>query len=74
MLRNKKSDYFGTLFLECFGVPWMEWYSKKELQDMFDKFGSVNIRPYGFNLPRRSSKETDGANVYGYFYKIDARK
>lgn len=74
MIKNQKSRFFGSMFLECFGVPWMEWYSEKELRRMFEKFGSINIQPYGFNLPRLSRKELDGYNSFGYFFMIDVTK
>ena len=31
IIKKKKTGFFGSMFFECFGVPWMEWYSKKEL-------------------------------------------
>ena len=74
LLNNKKSDFFGTMFLECFGVPWMEWYSEKELRTMFGKFGSIDITPYDFNLAGLLRKKIDGYNRFGYLYKIDVTK
>ena len=62
------------MFLECFGVPWMEWYSEDELLTMFGKFGSIEINPYGLNLPRRPRKEIDGYNRFGVFFMIDVSK
>ena len=74
LLDRRKSGFFGSMFLECFGVPWMEWFSKAELRTMFEKFSAVDIEPYGFNLPQRSGEEIDGYNRFGYFYMIDADK
>lgn len=74
MLKHKKSRFFGSMFLECFGVPWMEWYSESELRVMFKEFETINIEPYGFNFPRFSDKEIEGHNEFGYFYKIDVKK
>lgn len=74
LLRRKKSEFFGSMFLECFGVPWMEWYSEKELQVMFRKFSSLELQPYGFNLPALSSNETDGYNRFGLFYRVELTK
>lgn len=74
LISKKKTGFFGSMFLECFGVPWMEWFSEQELRVMFGKFSSVDIQPYGFNLPRLSGKAIDGYNRFGYFYKIDVTK
>jgi ubiquinone/menaquinone biosynthesis C-methylase UbiE len=73
MLNQKKSDYFGSMFLECFGVPWMKCYSRSELENMFKEFGSISIEPYGFNLPIFSNS-VNGHNALGYFFKIDVTK
>ena len=74
LLRKNKSGFFGSMFLECFGVPYMEWYSNKELEHMLKEFSSVSIQPYGYNLPRFSGDEVDGKNPLGYFFKIDVKK
>ena len=74
LLKNGKSKLFGSMFLECFGVPWMEWYSRNELENMFKEFDSIKIEPYCFNLPRLSKKEVVGYNPFGYMFKIDLIK
>ena len=74
LMNKEKTGFFGSMFLECFGVPWMEWYSERELRTMLEKFSSLRIQPYGFNLPRVSSDERDGFNRFGYFYMIDVSK
>lgn len=74
LLSKRKTGFFGSMFLECFGVPWMEWFSEKELRALFGQFSSVDVQPYGFNLPQSSGEEIDGYNRFGYFYKIDATK
>jgi ubiquinone/menaquinone biosynthesis C-methylase UbiE len=74
LLSTHKTGFFGSMFLECFGVPQMEWYSKKELEDMFAKFSSLNIKPYGFNFPKSTSAEIDGYNPNGYFFMVDVTK
>lgn len=74
VLSKNKTGFFGSMFLECFGVPWMEWYSERELNTMFEKFSTIDIQPYGFNFPRLSRKEIDGYNRFGYFYKITVTK
>ncbi|MBI3454112.1 MAG: class I SAM-dependent methyltransferase [Rhodospirillales bacterium] len=74
LLSRKKSKFFGSMVLECFGVPWMEWYSEKDLRTMFRNYSSVDIQPFGYNFPRFSKMEIDGYNNFGVFYKIEARK
>ena len=74
MINGKKSNFFGSMFLECFGVPWLESYSDIELYEMFKNFSKVDVKPYGFNMPRSSGKEVDGYNKFGYFFKIEVEK
>lgn len=74
VLNTKKTGFFGSMFLECFGVPWMEWYSKKELENMFSEFSSINIKPYGFNFPKSTGAEIDGYNPHGYFFMVNVTK
>jgi SAM-dependent methyltransferase len=74
LMSKTKKGFFGSMFLECFGVPWMAWFTQGELRTMFGKFSSVEIQPYGFNLPKLSGKEIGGYNQFGYFYMIDATK
>ena len=74
IIKRKKSRLFGSMFLECFGVPWMEWYSEKELKVMFGEFKTVNIDPYGYNFPKFRNKNLTGYNRRGHFYKIDVIK
>jgi len=73
-IRQRKSKVFGSMFLECFGVPWMEWFSDKALRAMFKDFESVNIEPYGFNIPKLWNNEVSGYNVFGHFHRIDVIK
>ena len=70
---NHFSDTLGTMLLECFGVPWMYWYSESELRNMFSKFRIDSIEPYGFNFLRIRKIES-GKNRFGYFYRINATK
>ncbi len=74
LISKNKTGFFGSMFLECFGVPWMEWYSEKELRIMFGKFSSIDVQPYGFSFPRLTSEEIDGYNRHGYFFMIDVTK
>ena len=44
LMNKRKSSLFGSMFLECFGVPWMEWYSEQELKKMFKKYMTHLLR------------------------------
>ncbi|MBL25479.1 MAG: hypothetical protein CMM48_16480 [Rhodospirillaceae bacterium] len=74
LIQGRYSHFFGSMFLECFGVPWMEWYSRNELQQMFRNFSAVEIQPYEFNFPKQLGTGSYGYNRLGYFYLINARK
>lgn len=73
-LQGKKSRVFGTMFLECFGVPWMAWYTKSELQHMFRQFSEVEITPCAYNITRRRKGDARGPTPLGYMFRIHARK
>lgn len=74
LFKNSKSKIFGTMFLECFGVPILKSISGRQIEDLFSDFLSVEFTPCGYNFPWFSKKNTDGFNKYGYFYKIDLVK
>ena len=74
ILKGKRSKFFGTMVLECFGVPWMGWYNIQELEQMFVSFAKKKFTPYGYNFPRMSNAELDGYNRFGYFYMIEVEK
>jgi SAM-dependent methyltransferase len=67
------SRYFGTMFLECFGVPYMKWYSKSEIDRLFADFSAVSAAPFGANLGRMGARSL-GANPLGYFWYVQATK
>jgi ubiquinone/menaquinone biosynthesis C-methylase UbiE len=67
------SKLFGTMFLECFGVPYMGWYSRAEIRQMFDIFSSVDLKTYGPNLGRLALGGK-GETPFGYFWVIEATK
>ena len=74
ILNRKKSTKFGTMFLECFGVPWFENYSELEINKMFQKFKKIEVTPYGYNFPKFNKKNLTGKNKFGYFHKIHVIK
>jgi ubiquinone/menaquinone biosynthesis C-methylase UbiE len=46
-LIKKKMDGSGTMLLECFGVPILKSYTKKELKTLFCKFEDLKLTPAG---------------------------
>jgi ubiquinone/menaquinone biosynthesis C-methylase UbiE len=71
--RSSHSTLFGTMFLECFGVPFMEWYSRDEILKLFKAFSAVELRTYGPNLGRLSVGR-EGESPFGYLWFVEARK
>ena len=63
----------GTMILECFGVPYMKWYGKNSLKNMFSDFNLLSLEPMGGNIPWISRKE-HGQNMFGYFWAIEIQK
>tara|TARA_R110002110_G_scaffold376568_2_gene586621 strand:+ start:132449 stop:133261 length:813 start_codon:yes stop_codon:yes gene_type:complete len=66
------SRSLGTMLHECFGVPFMHSYTRRQTQKLFANFKSVDIAPYGYNVMLRG--QTRGENPFGYFWKITATK
>jgi len=63
----------GTMLLECFGVPYMEWYSRDEIHELFSKFDIVHLSPIGYNV-RLLPQLKDGLTRFGYFWAIEVEK
>ena len=70
ILNKKKSPIFGTMFLECFGVPWFENFTEKEIYRMFRNFKKIDVKAYGYNFPKINKKNLTGENKFGYFHRI----
>jgi SAM-dependent methyltransferase len=70
--RGSASKHFGTMFLECFGVPYMHWYNRYETRRLFEGFSRVELRAYGNNLGLLARK--CGPNNSGYFWWVEAIK
>lgn len=64
---------FGTMFLECFGVPYMWWYTRSELLRSFSKFEITRIRPVGHNFFRRRHNKK-GWKRSGYMWLVQLKK
>ncbi len=75
MLRSRgpSNRLFGTMFHECFGVPIMKWYWRREILALFGDFTEVELRSIGPNLGR-FSPGGDRPSLFGYFWWIEARK
>lgn len=43
--------YFGTALLECFGVPYLNSYTKKEAEELVSQFDIESIGTIGNNIP-----------------------
>jgi len=71
--RYGRSSLSGTMFLECFGVPHMEWYSRHGILDLFRRFEVLELKPVGYNLFRFGFRRT-GTNRLGYMWLVKARK
>ncbi|MBI3506685.1 MAG: class I SAM-dependent methyltransferase [Proteobacteria bacterium] len=67
------SSTFGTMFHECFGVPYMKWYSRAEMERIFDDFAVLKLEAYGPNLGRLLPGG-NGPNPSGYFWLVEATK
>ena len=61
------------MLLECFGVSYRFWYSRKDILFMFRNFELVELGPYGYTLPHVSPKG-HAKTVLWYLWLITARK
>jgi ubiquinone/menaquinone biosynthesis C-methylase UbiE len=71
--RASHSPLFGTMFLECFGVPYMKWYSETEIRRLFLGFSRIELARYGANLGRLSAGGAHPSR-FGYFWLVTAHK
>ena len=71
--RSSHSALFGTMFHECFGVPYMGWYTAHELRRMFRDFSSIEMVSMGANLGRLVGRTTK-PNPVGYFWYVKAKR
>ncbi len=62
---------FGTMFHECFGVPYLKAYTKKQIEELFVDFSNVKIERYGSNLKLVASPNE---NPRGYIWQVIAKK
>lgn len=64
---------FGTMILECFGVPFMKCYSKVEMLSLFSAFEIMDLYQIGYNIPWIHPKG-DGRTPFGYYWVIEVKK
>lgn len=67
--RGHSSNRFGTMFLECFGVPHMEWYSRREIGELFSSFSNVDVKICGNNFGGLGLSSRSG-----YMWFVEATK
>jgi SAM-dependent methyltransferase len=63
----------GTAVLECFGVPYMDWFDEREMRRYFSDFIINALYPIGYSLPWF---HTDPAALgpHGYYWVIEVEK
>jgi len=64
---------FGTMFHECFGVPYMKWYNRAEISALFADFGAVKAFSIGANLGGLAGGAVRPSPL-GYFWVVEATK
>ena len=63
----------GTMLLEGFGVPVMEWYSRADILSIFRDFKIIRLTPVGYNAPRTRSTSR-GWTPWGYLWFVHLQK
>jgi ubiquinone/menaquinone biosynthesis C-methylase UbiE len=71
--RGSAHPVFGTMFHECFGVPYMKWYGRSEARDLFRRFGATELVSIGANLGRWSPGAARPSPL-GYLWLVEATK
>lgn len=67
--------WFGTMFLECFGVPYLKSYNEEEIRALFSAYSSVELLTTGASLGRLAPKgQTTSPTSSGYFWFVTAQK
>ena len=71
--KRKLPWFFGTILHECFGVPWMWWFKRSEVEELFRDFSLCEIMKVGYNIPFIHSSGS-GRSILGYFWLVKATK
>lgn len=67
------SRRFGTMFLECFGVPYMKWYTRQGVCALFGDFATVEVSAAGPNLGRLTRRARSPRLGYFLAYQGDEK-
>jgi ubiquinone/menaquinone biosynthesis C-methylase UbiE len=73
LLRRTTPRKYGTMLLECFGVPHMAWFSRREIEHAFRKFRILEFNRVGYNLPL-INPDGNGYSRFGYMWLVKAQK
>ena len=64
----------GTMLLEGFGVPVLEWYSRSEIERHFRGLTILSLKPVGYNFPRQRPRNNKGWTSWGYMWFLHVQK
>jgi ubiquinone/menaquinone biosynthesis C-methylase UbiE len=64
----------GTMFLECFGVPYLNSYTKNKLIKLFREFTILDCTKVGLNFGKYSNPNISLNTPFGYLWLIVAEK
>ena len=73
MLGHHMEDKYGTMLVECFGVPYMKWYSRGGMHALFSAFQINELKPMGYNIPFVKPRG-NGRSSFGYLWVIEVEK
>ena len=68
---------WGTALDECFGVPILRSYTRREMRMLFRNFASLSLSSHGVGLPPLGINrwiEGSGSNALGYLWLAEAMK
>lgn len=74
MFNRRKSKTFGTMFLECFGVPVLRSVTGQDIERLFADFSSIKYQSCGLNAFFLHTSNDGSKNSFGYFYRVDLIK
>jgi len=63
----------GTAVLECFGVPYLDCFDKREVERFFSDFQIDALYPIGYSLPW-FHKDPSSLGPFGYYWAIEITK
>jgi ubiquinone/menaquinone biosynthesis C-methylase UbiE len=78
IIKKSGSDHrFGTMLLECFGVPILKSYTKGQIREMFSRFQNVEIGISGIGIPGTDINrmlDNYGKQFFGTMWQIICKK